>query len=678
MSWNGATGIPFEWASLSSSEQAALDTGDASLTASRLTYLRGDRSNEITPAGAGLYRDRLSVLGDIIDSSPTWVGPPSNTFTALWADALHAGAAMPENSGQTYTAYIAAEKTRTNVVYTGANDGMLHGFRTGSFNSSGSYDGTYNDGYEVMAYVPGYVVNHINISTDASLDYSNYQYGHRFDVDAQPGTGDLYYAGAWHTWLVGGLGPGGAAIYALDITNPGTGSTDGFSESTAANTVIGEWSTTPTGTTLTCATDTGSSKCGINLGNTYGTPELHRFHNGTWGAVFGNGFGSSTGDAGIYVMLVNASTGAPTFYYLSTGTAGSGNGIAYTTAADLDGDTVVDYIYAGDLLGNVWRFDLTSATPSSWAVRPNPLFTTLSGQPITTKLIVASVSSSPTSRVMVEFGTGQQTPLTNTSAATYKTTQQYLYGIWDWDLATWNAESSTQYAALPRGTIAKPAQPNPPAAAISGTANLQAQSITGTYSSSSTATTSAYRTVSSSTVCYADTVGCTQYGWYLPLTYGYANPMDGNAPNLNSNTTNAIVYEQVIYNPSLALGAFVVNTAIPPVTSLATCSSTSAGGWTMAINPATGGAFLSTSTFFVNPNSTTTSVNSNLTVTDSNANTQAVSGLALGGTGSLSVVSAGSSNTGSNGLVVTPNGLKTFKIKNVSLQGGRVTWIQKR
>jgi type IV pilus assembly protein PilY1 len=105
------------------------------------------------------------------------------------------------------------------------------------------------------------------------------------------------------------------------------------------------------------------TNCGTRLGNTYGTPLIRRLHNGMWGVIFGNGFGSSSGDAGIYVMTVDQSTGAKTFYYFSTGTTSTADGIAYVTAADLDGDHITDYVYAGDLQGNVWRFDLTACSP---------------------------------------------------------------------------------------------------------------------------------------------------------------------------------------------------------------------------------------------------------------------------------------------------------------------------
>src|ERR1022692_1996968 len=421
-----------------------------------------------------------------------------------------------------------------NIVYAGANDGFLHGFETGFFDSNGIYDGstnssgtfvgTDNDGKEVLAFMPAYVVNTINSSgtlntstgvttPNTANDYTNPLYAHRFNVDGTPGSGDLFYAGQWHSWLVGGLGAGGNAIYALDITNPGTPTLpSSFTQGNASALVIGEWSsalvtattltagvysTTVTGgsATFVCA---GNSTCGYSLGKTYGTPQVRRFHNTaantaggatSWGAVFGNGSGSYNGDAGIFVMLASDTVGAqPTFYYLSTGvgsrTGGNPNGIYFVTAAALDGDHLIDYVYAGDLLGNVWRFDLTSQNPSNWAVTKvagtaTPIYTTPGGQlqPITTKLVVASVMSTAANpRVLVEFGTGQQTVFTNTAPATYSTSQQYLIGVWDWNMSAWNSTtSSVKYDTLPGTTT-----PVAPSSALSGLGQLQQQTITGT------------------------------------------------------------------------------------------------------------------------------------------------------------------------------------------------------
>jgi type IV pilus assembly protein PilY1 len=699
-------------------------------------YLRGSRADEQTARGydpltpntnPSGFRARTSVLGDIVDSSPTWVGPPAVSFPATWSDYLHSTATMPENSGTSYATFKSNNASRMNIVYAGANDGLLHGFRTGYFNSNGTYagttsggvfSGTNNDGREMIAYMPGYVVNTINsailpntlpATPNPTNDYSNPLYAHKFNVDGTPGTGDLYYNGAWHTWLVGGLGAGGSAIYALDITDPSQ-----FSESNAGSLVLGEWqsaittsttttagvtTTTVTGgtATFTCAGNSATTTCGNSLGKTFGTPQIRRFHNDptlsgapntSWGAVFGNGSGSYNGDAGIYVMMVNTSgsaLAAPTFYYLSTGVGsrtGTPNGIYYVAPADLDGDHVTDYVYAGDLQGNVWRFDLTNTNPANWSVTqvggvPTPIYTTPGGasQPITTAVIVASVASAPQPRILVEFGTGQQTPFSNNSAATYSSSQQYLVGVWDWNMASWNSSSTLQFASLPSGGVAAPTSSTAGLAAISGLSKLQGQTF-ATYNSSGTASsqssTSAtngyYRTVSSNTICWAGTTTCTgssaQYGWYLSLTSGYANINDPGFPTSSTSTAAQQVYEQIIFNPTLQLGAFIVNTTIPPTTNLAQCSSTLPGGWTMAINPATGGAF-------------TNSVFANSSHNFLNIGTDPVSGIALSGTGSPTVVTAG---TNTYIVTQTTNGSGTIQQANFpgATSGKRVTWVQRR
>ncbi|HEY4973390.1 MAG TPA: hypothetical protein VII41_07270, partial [Steroidobacteraceae bacterium] len=158
MTWNGSAGIPFEWANLTSAQQNTLDAGDANPhNANRLNYLRGDRTNEQNAAGVGLFGARVSVLSDIVDSSPTPVGPPSLRYPASWSDFLISAPSLPENGGQSYPSYITAQSGRLNIVYVGANDGFLHAFRSGSFDSSGNFisnAATPNDGREIMAYMP--------------------------------------------------------------------------------------------------------------------------------------------------------------------------------------------------------------------------------------------------------------------------------------------------------------------------------------------------------------------------------------------------------------------------------------------------------------------------------------------------------------------------------------------
>jgi len=549
-----SAGKAFEWASLSSTQQATLNSSD-NLGQQRLDWLRGDRTNEQLISATGTLRNRVAVLGDIIDSSPTWVGAPSS---GVYPDAFNdllvgSSASIPENgTGATaYSAFVTAKATRTNVVYVGSNDGYLHGFEAGSFNTDGSYNSTSNDGKEVLGFMPSGVLS----SSIVQLTSPNY--AHNYYVDATPTASDLFYGNAWHTWLVGGIGTGGSEIYALDITDPGS-----FSEASASSLVIGDWTNATTGLS--------------HLANTVGTPIIARMHNGQWAIIFGNGLGG-TSSAGVYIGLVDSTTGAvSSFQFLDTGvgSASSPDGIAYVTSADLDGDHIADYLYAGDTRGNVWRFDVTNKSANRWVVSKfgntsaTPLYVAKDGsgnlQPITTAVSVAAVATGSDNRVMVLFGTGQKTPFTSTSGDVYASGTQTFYGIWDWNMGTWDSKAvtSAQYASL-TGTQT-----------ITRSVLLQ-QTVTATTSSSSSGGVLGTRTLSNTNVvCWKGSSTCatgnTQYGWYFDL------PATG---------------EQIIYSPTLIGGAVVVNTAIPPVISALQCNPGLQTGWTMAFDPASGGSF---------------------------------------------------------------------------------------
>jgi type IV pilus assembly protein PilY1 len=673
LSWNGSAGIPFEYANLSAAQKTAIDAGDSSTVAcnsttayatnDRVNFLRGDRSCEINTSGVGLYRTRNDVLGDVIDSSPAWVGPPVAPYATTWSDRLSPSATMAEagSSAQTYNQFVTAVQTRMNVVYVGSNDGLLHGFRSGSYDATGAFVSTGNDGQEVLAYMPGAVVPTIHSAT-ANVDFSNAQYGHNFYVDATPGAGDLFYGNQWHSWVVGGLGPGGSAFFALDVTTP---TTSNFTEANAANLVIGEWTGGSSGT-ISC---TNVTSCNSNLGNTYGTPQIRRLHDGNWAVIFGNGLGSSTGDAGIFVMTINQSTAAKTFYYLSThtGSSSSPNGIAFASPVDLDGDHITDYVYAGDLQGNLWRFDLTSSNEANWVVTPGPLFKTPAGQPITTAIVAASgaPSSGMQQFLMLLFGTGQKTPLTNTSPAVYSSGTQALYGVWDWNLSTtdggslgpgsghpagWNGLSSAPYASLTR---ANTGLTSPYTLTQS---NLQAQTVT------INATTKNRDIASNATICWAALSTCSsnkQFGWYFNL------PGSG---------------EQVVFSPELVSQALTVNSLVPAANSPTSCSNQSDTGFTYVLSAMTGGAF---NQVFLPPSEAANSaVNSNPKYTDAIAiamQTNATGSSFITGNAAgtkFLVYETNQVETGANGNNILGGTLGLNLPPNTT--GRRLTWIEKR
>ena len=585
LTWNGSTGVTLDYNNLSTAQQTAIGSSSSATTAANfVNYLKGDRSQEITTSGTGSFRTRDSLLGDIINSSPSWVGSPTSPYAAQWTDLLYPNTTPPE--GTSYQQFAQNNAKRTNVVYVGANDGFLHGFRAGASKADGTFDSTNNDGRELIGYMPAQALKTIgNPAADTRLNYGNTNYSHNAYVDAAPGTGDLYINGSWQTWLAGGLGGGGnvdattglptgviadntsiatGALYVLDITSP-----DAFSSSTPSNIVKGEW----TSNDISCVGDTSSSKCGDSLGNTYGTPLIRRLHNGSWGIIFPNGQNSKSGKAGIYILLIDSS-GNKTFRFLPAGnpvTDSKGNitfrnGITQVTSTDLDGDHITDYVYAGDMSGNVWRFDLTDSSAANWAAGSTPVFN--AGQPITTALVVSVTNRKNNYRVMLNFGTGKVYPQVFDNAS-YVTPGTYnMYGIWDANMDSWNAKSAIKYLSISnQGTV--------------NASSLTTQSITSQNYTSDTLGISGVRTVSNTSVCWKNSSTCssgnTSMGWIMAL------------PGTN---------EQIVSNPTYQDGFFVVNTTIPEVAQTLSCDVTAASGYTFAILPDTGGT--NSSNYFLN------------------------------------------------------------------------------
>ncbi|MDO4693598.1 MAG: PilC/PilY family type IV pilus protein [Eikenella sp.] len=535
--WNGSNGVSLEWGNLTATQQNSLQLpGEAvGIAQQRLEYLKGDISQEQVNVGVGLFRARKSLLGDVINSGPTWVGAPANSkYQARWQNYRHAGDALPENQGQSYAAYMAEQQQRTNVVYAGANDGFLHGFRSGANKADGSFDLANNDGAEVLAYMPASVLARIINKTTNSLNFSHAQYAHNFYNDASPGSGDVFYNGKWHTWLMSGLGSGGSTVYALDITNPSKFTN---SNSDAGSQVIGEWSYDP------------ADPIWRNLGNTYGKPVFGRFHDGNWGAVFGNGWCSSvdaangnctanSGPAGIYVMSIDSSNGRPSFTFISTeegGTLDSPNGIAYVTPVDLDRDRIYDYAYAGDLKGNVWRFNLSANSSAAWgSTRPQKIFTTRNGQPISTKIVVAQDAGTDRDPI-ISFGTGLRKEGYLGSGVTYAVGTQSVYGLRDKTAVTFPSSGNN---------IAEISIPNLLKQTVGSDHTLSVNSIDWNIHS----------------------------GWYIDL----------DTVRLPDGSTQ---YEQIIYNPHLEKGKYLIlNSYIDGSSPTLSCTSTKSSGYIYPLN----------------------------------------------------------------------------------------------
>jgi len=352
----------------------------------RIDYIKGDRTREGT--GSADFRPRESRQGDIVNSNIWYVGAPASAFS-------FAG----------YVGFAEAQKGRQPMIYVGGNDGMLHGFSA-------------TDGSEKFAYVPNGVLPTLRYLTKA--DYDDH---HRAYVDGPVMTGDVEIGGDWRTVLVGALGAGGKGYYVLDVTNP---------------------TSFDAGKVLLDNTMPASANHG-DIGHIFGVPamdgdnprktsQIARLNNGKWAVIMGNGYNSENKRP---VLLIQYLDGTLKTLVAANTVAGEDNGLGTPTLVDLNGDGLPDVVYAGDNVGNLWKFMIADANDSSWGVAfgsggvGRPLFDArennphAGAHPITA---APAVRYSPEAGgMMVVFGTGRNITTTDADDLTV----QSVYAVLD-------------------------------------------------------------------------------------------------------------------------------------------------------------------------------------------------------------------------------------------------------
>lgn len=370
-----------------------LTAGDANL----VNYLRGDKSREDVIDSNGnivttnSYRARPFLLGDIVNSTPTFIKGALN----MSYDRLPAG-----TYGQSaYNTFVATKAARTEgVLFAGANDGMLHGFRE-------------TTGAEVFAFVPRAVMPKMHQLASRS-------YNHLYFVDGTTAEADACFGGStcttWTNLLLGTAGGGGKTVFALDVTSPMTMTASSI-----------KWEITP-------QTVVSGSYPFANLGNILTDVQTGLSMDGTWVAIFGNGYNGGAGtEASLFV--VDLDTGALIREIVVRNTipvSGGNNGLGGVRLLR-DSNQRIIAAYAGDLKGNLWKFDLSSTTAGSWAVAlgNTPLYKTADTSSPAKQPIMATpaVVPHPLNGYVVAFGTGKLFE----SADVSSTVQQSVYGVWD-------------------------------------------------------------------------------------------------------------------------------------------------------------------------------------------------------------------------------------------------------
>ena len=494
LSWRegGGAGAPdgataFRWAEderhLSAAQKTAFFTAPETSAEgeARLHHLRGNRSRE--REGSPLLRERASRQGDIVNSRLWYVAQP-----------------VAAHGFEGYSSFFGTHRNRLPMLYVGGNDGMLHGFSA-------------VDGSERIAYVPKGVIPGLH-----RLTRTGYDHAHRYFVDGSPFSGDVNWGSAaapdWRTLLVGTLGAGGKGYFVLDVTRPGnTGGTaapaSNFSEDQATALVVLD-RTSASGTVFDAAS--GDAFIGqitaapvVSDANVYKATQITRLNDGQWAVVMGNGANSTQERPALLIQYLGGTKRDLRVIPVPASATGDGNGLSAPRLVDLDGDGRTDVVYAGDLHGNLWKFDLLGSDASQWKVAfdGSPLYTarhlptetgTGTAQPITAPPIVRANTRGATG-LMVAFGTGRNLTLGDRAS----TATQTLYAVLD----------NTRYTAT-QGQLAIDTAVRPEAVGT-GHSRLVRQTVTGSHTRSGRT----FDALSSHAVEY--TGADASKGWYFDL-----------------------------------------------------------------------------------------------------------------------------------------------------------------
>ena len=345
------------------------------------------RYDSLTLAQKSLIDNDVDIARDIMDylhgdtSNEERLGGPFRSRFSVLGDIVHSAPAF-----------------KNDIVYAGGNDGMLHAFDA-------------HTGEELFAYVPNLVFANLSALADP-------YYQHQYYVDLTPAISDLTLSGVDATMLVGGLGKGGRGYFALDLTGLTPATIPGM-ESLMDNRVMWEYPDLATPSTEVEDLGYSFSKAAIVKSNDS--------TNAPWVVIFGNAYNSANGHAVLFIL--DPATGN-LLKRIDTG-VGDCNGLSTPIVVDVNYDNTVDYVYAGDLKGNLWKFDLSADDYNQWdvayydSVTPKPLFKT-PGQPITTKPTV--MFHCEKGGYLVAFGTGKYLGLDDLA----DNSQQAVYGIWDY------------------------------------------------------------------------------------------------------------------------------------------------------------------------------------------------------------------------------------------------------
>ncbi|MDO4231167.1 MAG: PilC/PilY family type IV pilus protein [Lautropia sp.] len=341
-----------------------------------MAWLRGDQSNE-----GSYFRRRSGVLGHIVNSPPVYVGADIDQGYRFLPLKFPNGV---DSGASSYRAHVNAKKAsaaRPGLVFVGSNDGVLHAFDAAT-------------GVEVYGFTPHAVTSEMARS-------SRVTYEPRYLMDGPLVERDAFWDRSWRRVLLGSTGAGPRSVFALDVLETAPGKLN-------AKTLMWEL----------------DARTQPEIGHVLAAPEVGVLRDGRWVAVFGNGYESASRRAQLFVVELKTGKVLRTID-TGVGDATTRNGLGGVTLVK-DGTQVITAAYAGDLRGNVWKFDLASEDETRWKVGlgGKALFTTVGSRPVTA---APATVVRPDAGVMVLVGTGKLFQVDDDKSVELES----VYGLWD-------------------------------------------------------------------------------------------------------------------------------------------------------------------------------------------------------------------------------------------------------
>lgn len=393
---------------------SASDSDKLAYVTALVNYLRGDETytkGKLVPGTSMYFRERATVLGDIVNSTPTY--------------GVSAGDKQP-------------------FVIFGANDGMVHVLNA-------------ETGAEIFAYIPSPVFSRL-----ADLSLTSYNAHHQFFVDGPVKIAQVMDGKTRRTIAVGGLGLGGQGLWALDLTNlsSGGGARVLWEFTDRQSPYIGFVTHAPA--MMRADIDSQRSRWVAIVGNGYNSSR----------SSAGDQYHDANGYSALLVVdVLNGSLHKTLVTQQGKNEDPLGqarpNAMTAPVIADIDMNDTADALYSGDLFGNLWKVQIEGKTVANWAFeldakgKPLPMFKAITAdkvaQPITHR---PSVARHPQGGALVLFGTGKYLELADTSTNNQPT--QSVYALWDWPGRSVSIESdrsASQFKLLQQSILQETGTP---------------------------------------------------------------------------------------------------------------------------------------------------------------------------------------------------------------------------